>query len=241
MRIIWCALAGVCLAACAQAETFDAPKLAANDSWTYQNTAETRAAGWRQTRTESTVTRAGSTSVSISNKTVGSTMPPKDLLAGADWSRSRSVNGHDIVVNRPFAFPLSVGKSWTVEYTETNPNRQHSSEHFRHVYKVVGWEDVTVPAGSFHALKIESDGEWSAVMAPAISGASGTRVDAQGATTVIQTGRTAATTVTGHAYKAFWYVPAVKRGVKSVEEYYDGNNVRYEHLMDELVSYKLSE
>ncbi len=224
-----------------QAEPVAAPKLSVNDSWTYQDTVQNRVAGWRQTRTESTVTRAGTSAIGLSNKVVGSTMPPRDLLASADWSRSRNVDGHDTVVNRPFAFPLSIGKSWTVEYTETNPNRGHSSEHFRNVYKVVGWEDVTVPAGRFHAIKVESDGDWSAVIAPGMGAATGTRVDAQGSTTVVQTARTTSQTVSGHTYKAFWYAPEVKRSVKTLEEYYDGNNVRNESFMDELVAYKLAE
>ena len=52
-------------------------------------------------------------------------MPPKELLAGADASRSlsRSVNGRQTVVNRPLAFPLNIGKSWIVEYSEDHPNR----------------------------------------------------------------------------------------------------------------------
>ncbi|HLZ99284.1 MAG TPA: hypothetical protein VKP66_15210 [Steroidobacteraceae bacterium] len=35
-------------------------------------------------------------------------------------------------------------------------------------------------------------------------------------------------TVTGRTYKAFWYVPEVKRWVRSVEEYYGNGGVRNE-------------
>jgi len=239
MRMIGFALVGVFLAAAAQAQPVGAPKVSANDTWTYQETTENRT-GWHQTHIESTVLRAGPASIALSNKPVGSIMPPSEQLTGADWSRFRGVNGHETVVNRPRSFPLNIGKTWDVEYTEDHPNRQHSSEHMRTAYKVSGWEDVTVPAGTFHAVKIEADGEWSAAIAPAVAGASGTRVDAQGTTTVVQTGKIAPRTISGRTYKAFWYVPAVKKWVKSVEEYYDANGVRNERNADELESYKVS-
>lgn len=240
MRSIWLAVAGVLLAAGAQAQTVAAPALRANDTWTYQTTVENRS-GWHQTRIESTVLRAGPGVIALSNRPAGSTMPPTEQLIDADWSRFRSVNGHETVVNRPLAFPLSIGKTWEVEYTEDHPNRQHSSEHFRSVYKVTGWEDATVPAGTFHALKIEADGDWSAALAPAVAAVAGTRLDAQGATTVMQSNRITPKTISGRTYKAFWYVPVVRKWVKSVEEYYDANGMRNERYTDELESYKVAD
>jgi hypothetical protein len=222
------------------AQSFPAPKVSADDTWTYQNTDETRG-GWRQTRIETTVVRAGSSGILISNKPVGSTMPPTEGLVGPDWSRMRSVNGRQTVVNRPFAFPLSIGKSWEIDYTENQPNRQHSSEQWHSVYKVMGWESVTVPAGTFRALKIEAEGTWSAVIAPSVGTVAGSRVDARGATTVMQSGRTTAAPISGRTYKAFWYVPAVKRWVKSEEEYYDTGGIRSERHLGELTSYKVAE
>jgi hypothetical protein len=239
VRIIWLALAGVCLTARVEAQSIGAPRVSENDTWTYQDTAENKT-GWHQTHIETTVVRTGSTSIAISNKPVGSTMPPTEQLTGPDWTRFRSVNGHETVVNKPLSFPLSTGKTWEIEYTEDHPNRQLSSEHTRTAYKVTGWEDVTVPGGTFRALKVEADGQWSAAIAPAIAAASGTRVDAQGATTVMQTGKIAPATTSGRTYKAFWYVPGVKRWVKSVEEYYNPNGVRSERYMSELESYKVS-
>ncbi len=239
MRTVLATLIVLCVSVAAQAETIDLPQISENDTWTYQNTVENKT-GWHQTRDESTVLRAGPTGIAITTKSVGSTMPPAQQLIGRDWSRIRSVNGRQTVVNRPLAFPLSVGKTWQVDYTEDHPNRQHDSEHFHSVYKVVGWEDVTVPAGKFHALKIEADGDWSATLAPAISNASGARVDAQGSTVVMQTNKTVATTVSGRTYKAFWYVPEVKKWVKSDEEYYGSNNVQTGRFAAELESYKVS-
>ncbi len=239
VRTIWPALAGLLLAAPAAAQSVEAPRISADDSWTYQDTIENRT-GWHQSQVESTVVRTGADGIETSTKPAGSTMPPKVQLAAADWARFRSVNGHETVVNRPLSFPLRVGKSWQIDYVEDHPNRQHSSEHIHSVYRVVGWEDVVVPAGSFHAIKIEADGEWSAAIAPAITADGGSRVDAQGAASVAETHRITAGIVSGRTFKAFWYVPSVKKWVKSVEEYYDANGIRNERYMDELTSYKVS-
>jgi hypothetical protein len=46
---------------------------------------------------------------------------------------------------------------------------------------------------------------------------------------------------TGRTYKAFWYVPEVRRWVKSVEEYYGSGGVRNERFTMELESFKVSE
>ncbi len=239
MRTIWLVLLGVVITGAARAQTVAAPRLHPHDTWTYQDTVLNRT-GWHQGRIALTVERVESDLLAIQTQPVGSAMPPRELLIGADWSRTRSVNGHQTVVNRPLDFPLSQGKSWLVDYTEDHPNRVHSMEHFHTPYKVVGWEDVTVPAGTFHALKIEADGSWSAKFAPAVSSVTGGRVDAQGTTAVIRTSRALPAEVSGRTYKAFWYVPAVKRWVKSVEEYYDTDGVRTSSYTSELLSFKVA-
>jgi hypothetical protein len=235
MRMILAAAVGVLCAMGARAETIGAPKVDVGDSWVYQSTLEDRT-GWHQTRWELHVERVSGATIAVDVKQAGSTMPPGEQLQGADWSRTRSINGHETTVNRPMAFPMTIGKSWTVEYSEDHPNRQHSSEHVRNAYKVVGWEDVTVPGGTFHALKIEADGDWSAIIAPAVAAVSGSRVDEQGSTSLVQTNRAIPGPVSGRIYKAFWYVPSVKRWVKSVEESYSANGTRSQRLTMELVT-----
>lgn len=235
----WITLALLLLAARAQAQSLDLPVIREGDSWTYQSTVEDRG-GWRRTQTETVVLRAGLDGIELSSKAAGSVMPPSDRLTGRDWSRIRSVDGREMVVNQPLSFPLRVGKSWVVEYSENHPNRQHSREGIRTTYTVAGWEDVDVPGGHFHALKIEASGRWSAELAPSASALAASRLDAQGATTVTQTSGTIPSSVTGRTYKAFWYVPAVKKWVKSVEETYDPNGVRTTRFTDELLSCKLA-
>jgi hypothetical protein len=237
MRLTWLSLVALLLAVNAKAESIGAPHLVPDDSWTYQNTIEDKT-GWHQNRMESTIVRVGATTMAVTAKQVGSTMPPTEQLVGADWSRVRSVNGHETTINRPLVFLLNPGKSWTVEYSEDHPSREHSSEHFVTSYKVSGWEDVTVPAGTYHAIKIEADGSWTATLAPAVSAVTGSRLDAQGSTVVMQTGRTLPTTAAGRIYKAFWYDPAAKRWVKSLEEYYNSNGIRSSRYTSELISFQ---
>lgn len=244
VRMIWLVLSGVALAApaCARSgptPSVPAPRVSVNDSWTYHHKGRNRT-GWHEGRFTLTVRRVEANEIVVAVTHPDSDLPPVERMLPADWSRERSVNGHQTVVNRPLAFPLSIGKAWRVEYTEDHPNRQHTSERFVQPYKVTGWEDVTVPAGTFHALKIESEGEWFAAIAPAMGAAIGTRRDAAGATTVARTVKITPHIVSGHMYKAFWYVPAVKRWVKATEEFYNGNGVRYEYYVNELESYRVA-
>ncbi len=50
-----------------------------------------------------------------------------------------------------------------------------------------------------------------------------------------------AETVTGRLYQAYWYAPAVKREVKSVEENYDTSGVRNARFTNELESYRIAD
>jgi len=224
----------------AYAESVDAPSLKAGDSWVYAETVETGPQGFSSKNTLMTVERVDSHNVLISAKQDGSNQPPVESMVGLDWSRSRDINGKQQVINRPLDFPLSEGKTWTVEYTERNPNRLHSSETFHSDYVVTGWEDVQVPAGKFRALKIESEGQWSAMLAPvAVGGAQAVATPGQ-VTTVSNAQRVAPRPVSGRLYKAFWYVPAEKRFVKSVEEYYDNKGVRFQRFSAQLKSSKMA-
>jgi hypothetical protein len=97
-----------------------------------------------------------------------------------------------------------------------------------------------LPAGTFHALKIEADGEWTATVVPAVSAVGAARVDAQGSTTMVQTARTLPSTAAGRTYLALWYVPAAKKWVRSVEEYYDSNGVKSQRFTSELISFQVA-
>lgn len=192
------------------------------------------ATGRYQLCVESTVVQAGPASTTLSNRPVGSTVPPSRQLGSLDWSRSCSVNNRRTVVDKPLSFPLVASKSWAIEYGEGRPSREHGSEHFRTICKVVGWEDITVVAGTFHTLKLEAEGRWSATLAPATATA-----DAQGATPVVPASKGAAPTASGRTHQVFWYVPAVKKWVRSVEEFYGSDGGRNKSCADEPAAFKV--
>jgi hypothetical protein len=237
-RLSIVALGLICFSA--HAQSVDQPVFQAGDSWDYVNTVETGQQGFSRKEESITVERVDSNDILISSRQDGSNQPPVESMTNLDWSRSRDINGKQEVVNRPFDFPLREGKKWTVEYTELHPNRQHSSETFHSDYVVGGWEDVQVPAGKFKALKIEADGQWTAVIAPAMLGGTQAVATPGAVTTVTQAQHVGARTATGRLYKAFWYVPAEKRFVKSVEEYYDSKGVRFQRFTSELSSSKMA-
>jgi hypothetical protein len=241
MQTTWIAVAAALCANIACAQTLSQPALQPQDTWTFRRTTETRPDVWRQVHFSGTVLRTSGTTMLIQNKEVDSPNPPREVLIGSDWSTFRSLGGKETVVHRPFTFPLTSGKTWDLEYTDDHPgNKSHKSETRRLKYRVVGWEDVEVPAGKFKALKIEADGSWSGEIAPRTTASVATQAGEQGTTAVAQTVKVAAETVTGRLYQAYWYAPDVKREVKSVEENYDTNGVRSARFTNELETYKVA-
>ncbi|RZF29529.1 hypothetical protein EVC45_11970 [Paraburkholderia sp. UYCP14C] len=220
------------------AQSAPAPDVKPGDTWTYTSTSERGPSGWNQTHEQVTVLRTTSTHIYFESKIVGSTQTPREVIAGADWSRERSVNGTDMVVNRPFVFPLSPGKSWNVEYAEQHPNRVFALQKWNSQYRVVGTETVEVPAGKFQAIKIEAEGDWVAQLEPRQTGTRATQVEQGDTAMITHAQKIGPVQATGRTYKAFWYVPEVGRWLKSVEVYYGSNGVRNERYTTELESSK---
>jgi hypothetical protein len=233
--LVWLSLA---LCGSAAAQTLERPRVLPGDSWIYRYTEEKAPSGWSQTRDELTVTRVTASSIYFTVRPAGSTLPPKELLSGSDWSRIRDVNGKETVVAQPLAFPLAPGKTWTLTYTEQNPDKAFSTETFDNKFNVVGYEDIEVPAGKYHALKIEAEGHWSGQLATSQSVVQQAQVHAGGTTMSTDVERTTPRDVSGRLYKAFWYAPEVKRWVKSIEEDYSTGGVRHVRRTMELESFK---
>jgi hypothetical protein len=231
-------LCAMSAAAQTRAQTLDRPDVRQGDAWVYRTTEEKGASGWSQTRDELTVTRVTPSAIYFTVRQSGSTLAPKELFMGRDWSRMRDVNGTETTVAQPMQFPLSTGKSWTVKFTEENPGKNFRTETWDNKYSVVGYEDIEVPAGKYHALKIEAEGRWSGVLAPGETVVQGAEVHDSATTMATQVQKTTAREVSGRLYKAFWYVPEVKRWVKSVEEDYSNGGVRNVRRTMELESYK---
>ena len=87
-------------------------------------------------------------------------------------------------------FPMKPGGSYRSEYDmETLPDA--NIVRHRRVTKIVGWEDVTVPAGTFRALRIESEGTVQVSKKP-------------------KPGRSAVTA---------WYAPEVRRWIRLEQDF----------------------
>jgi uncharacterized caspase-like protein len=107
-----------------------------------------------------------------------------------------------------FNHPLEPGKTWTHKFVFKRSGRE--VEHDA-TYTVVGWEDITVPAGTFKALKITSVSSYR-------------RLD---------------NNFRGQTVVDTWYVPETKRWVK-MEVLERGNNgVIYQDWTEELLSFKV--
>lgn len=238
----WIAMACLCAtwALPVLAQSVDRPILKPGDTWTYKLTTEKSTTDWTQSHEVFTVSRATQSSIYFQSKQEGSTQPPRELVTGIDWSRVRDVNGKETVVNRPLAFPLAVGKTWELDYTEQHPNKAHKTETFHSKYTVIGYESIQVPAGTFNAVKIEAEGRWEAEIEPNQSAQATIQASQNGTVSIAQVNKTLATTATGRSYKAFWYAPEVKRFVRSEEEYFNNSGVRTERYTSELESFALS-
>jgi hypothetical protein len=239
MRMFLAAAFLSALAGDAHAAAVSQPTFAVDDSWSYHQSVERNGVATDSHVTVS-VMRVGSDSVVVTVKTDEKPDRVQSMMLGLDWSRRRSVNGQETTVDQPFSFPLDVGKTWRLDFTEQNPSPQKLRETDSLPYKVVGWEDVTVPAGKFHALKIESDGRWTADVAPRV--VNGAVVARQGSA-LSQTTESQVVhglRVSGRYYKCFWYAPEVKRWVKSTEESYSANGSLSFAVRDELERFDVS-
>ncbi|MBE1160155.1 hypothetical protein [Dyella acidiphila] len=235
----WLFAAAASLLCCtAYADSIDVPALKSGDSWVYTYTTENGQRGWSQKDEEIAVERVTGEDVLITLNQKGSNQPPAEELRGLDWSHTVDINGKQQMVSQPLSFPLHEGKKWELSFTQANPDPKLTSRTTQCKYAVTGWEDVQVPAGKFHALKVECDGQWSADLAPGVNVAQLGSATQSGTTMVSQTQRVVPHTVTGRIYRAYWYVPTVKRYVKAVEENYNGSGFRTYRLTEELDSFK---
>lgn len=92
------------------------------------------------------------------------------------------------------SFPMQAGKTWEHSNSYIHERCGNTTSELKN--EVVGWEDVTVPAGSFRALRIDSNGFWHSICGTGLL-----------------------------AYK-YWYVPKVKALVKSeTRVYFAGGNL----------------
>ncbi|MBV8594396.1 MAG: hypothetical protein JOZ27_08865, partial [Caulobacteraceae bacterium] len=153
------------LAIAADSTSIPAPQMREGDAWVFDRTNERGTSGFSQGRQAMRIERVESDTMVLGVKPEGAPTDFQDQVLGLDWSKRRLIMGKEVVTARPFAFPLSVGKTWTADYEDPTQHGAQVRAFFRVAYKAVGWEDVTTPAGTFHALKIEATTNVEAHMA----------------------------------------------------------------------------
>ncbi len=120
-----------------------------------------------------------------------------------DFNLTERRRGMDTITYKPFwalyRYPMRVGDKYDTEFTH-NATTAVADIHRKTNVRVVGWETVTVPAGTFKAIKVETSGKY--------------RRSDNGAT--------------GTFREAAWLAPAVKMlsVLYSYEEEWDGSGGR---------------
>jgi hypothetical protein len=119
-----------------------------------------------------------------------------------------------------FVFPLAPNRSWTGNFTVSNPKSREIGEQGQSEGKVIAWDEVSVPAGRFKALRIET-------LTPYYTG---TR------TPIIF----ANPNLYGGAQEQYWYVPELKNFVKYIRKDYLGRD-QTRSTEAELIDYRLDD
>jgi hypothetical protein len=184
------------------------PQVKEGDRWRYQNTDYPTNLARVRTYSER-VSFVGPDEILTLNQDGSS-----DSVWTSEWN-PRSIGG--TVFDKPtgvFKFPLVIGATHETAYTVVARRNNPARTLYDGKVTVVGWEDVTVPAGKFRALKIELKGHYS-------------RLDIR---------------ASGWLRVTFWYVPELKRWARySYEDGYrnpSDPNWREDHV---LMDFKVQE
>ena len=214
------------------------PELKTGDAWVFEESIEKGSSSYSSHRFDVAVQSLGEDAIELGVKADGSPMDYQIQSVGLDWSKTRMLDGISTVVARPFAFPLAPGEHWAFKYTDPTHQGKKISEEHEQKYKVLRWEDVTPPAGQYHALVIQCDTAIIAQIAGSTTATSqaysqpGTALTLGGASSVPPH------TIYARSVGTMYYVPSVKNYVKSTEDFFDANNVRIQHTVQTLVSFK---
>ena len=160
------------------------PQVKPDDSWSYRRTDFT---GERPTITfRETVTFANQRVIQTVDRPEGKAKEI-DTTYTAEWNAVSTPNAGIFVPDQGMLrFPMRPGDEHDASYDVRFPREGEREVKHKHHVKVVGWEDVKVPAGTFHALRVESEGTFQ-------------RVDRG---------------TMGSVREVMWYSPQVKRYVK---------------------------
>ena len=193
----------------AQTGNIPRPEVKVGDTWTYNRTTNSPVGGgFRQARV-----------VHVNDKAIqlvitDGTGKESDETYTPDWNQVAGAFGIFYPNVGLFQFPLQIGGSHQFQFElapalATNVRSLHA-----HMAKVVGWEDVQVPAGKYRAVKIETKGTWR-------------RLDGS-------------SEGTGHF--VIWYVPELRRWARATYEENVRSASQLTpalRLVDELIAFKL--
>lgn len=224
------------------AQTIERPTVKEVDKWVYSVKSDENKGGsltGTTRRYETSVMRVGSHSFIMAHKAVDSNLPAREVNVNLDWSTSLVINGEDMVASRPYAFPLKPGKTWDTDMTQPHPASAVKTLRNTLHYTVLGWEEIKVAAGTFKALKIEAEGNWSKVFEPQGASASSSVRAGSNAQAIVVSSENAHTPdpIGGRMYKLTWYVPEIKRDVKMISEDYDAGGTVLHRTTEELESF----
>lgn len=183
------------------------PQVKVGDSWTYRLSEDASV-----TIYELKVTFVGQDAIEAVSTIQGSDREV-DTTWTAEWNAVNDrLTGTFFPESGLLRFPLKPGARYTSQYEVARPR---SRESFRAKntldVSVVGWEEVTVPAGTFRALKIDAPGTYQ-------------RLDARRH---------------GPMHVTLWYAPEVRRWVKWYFENRTANGRLLRQETHELVTYHL--
>lgn len=213
------------------------PTFKVGDAWVFDDVFEKGASGYNQVRSDMVVERLGEATMTIGIKHDGAPTAMEDHIVGTDWSQRRLVDGRETVTTRPYDFPLTVGHKWTVDFVDSTRRGNQLSVHVHQSYTVVGWEDVTVPAGHFHAVKVVSEGIDEATIETLSSAGANVVASSGGSVTTTHAQRGGIGKLQRVTHGEFYYAPDVRSAVKSIEEQYNTDNVRVSRQTRTLVSF----
>jgi hypothetical protein len=146
------------------------PEIRVGDSWTFA--VLDPLSGVEQGETTMTVSAVTDAEIRTSEGAIYDRQLATKRLNGSDYSP----------VEQVYAFPLEVGKKWS--HSPAFDYRNCGKSTMTLEAEVVGWETVTVPTGTYRALRID------------------------------HTGRSANTCGTPRLIRKYWYVPELKNAVR---------------------------
>lgn len=189
------------------AEAVEVPTFVVGDSWRYRRTD-----GFNGTTTGGarlTVMEVGESQVTFVSERarfgplrIVTTKELNVLTRGAGASVRRFTPFYP-----DFSFPLAPGKTWSSNVTFPNQHNQVVKATVNGT--VVGWENVSVPAGAFEALKLTVNSDYTVADSPFFK---------------------------GQTTSSCWYVPSIGRCAKY--SFRDWNYGYNEWYIDELVSFE---